>query len=228
MESEMSEKKFSTILQEMQDGFPFREEEVRYKLEDKNYIDTNYVVEFEFQCGEKYSLILECTIYFAENIAESEQRLFLRNKNTDNMHILGWWDHEHWHPLCIRPEESIALSDYWRKNDPIWENTNFPMFMLKNFIGFDNETKAKAFNKKLYKSFENLKLKNAEFYIKAISQVPFYKDEQYVWKEDPALGWVYESDVYNCYSIRNAAHIESDEERFPFEEWNDMINSLPK
>lgn len=226
MQAQMSEKTFESIMQDMQDSFPFREEEIRYKHEGKNFIDTNYVVEFEFCCGNNYSMILECTISFADTIAECEQRLFLRKKQQQTMHILGWWDQEHWHPLCIKPEESILLNDYWRVHDPIWEKTNYPMLMLKNFIGFDNENNALSFQKKLFMTIQALRIKHSEHYIKTMSQVPFYKEEAYRWRKDAVLGWVYESDIYNCYSIRNAEHIESDEDRFPFEEWNLMIGSL--
>jgi hypothetical protein len=51
----------------------------------------------------------------------------------------------------------------------------------------------------------------------------------YRWRFDPQIpGWVFTSDEYACYSIRNAKHLGSEEGSFPFAEWEQMLSQVQR
>jgi hypothetical protein len=51
-------------------------------------------------------------------------------------------------------------------------------------------------------------------------------DGNYRWEDDVELGWVFTSDEYCCYSLRNRAHHDSNEGRFPFAAFREMMAEL--
>jgi hypothetical protein len=50
-------------------------------------------------------------------------------------------------------------------------------------------------------------------------------EDDYRWTRDAKLGWVFGGD-YPCYSIRNAAHAGGAEGRFPFADWERLLESM--
>ena len=44
-----------------------------------------------------------------------------------------------------------------------------------------------------------------------------------VWEQDAELGWVFTSEDHSCYSLRNRSHADSEEGRFPFAAFREMM-----
>jgi hypothetical protein len=90
-------------------------------------------------------------------------------------------------------------------------------------------TQILAFAQKIFESFKSMGI---EGFSKAEPKpiAVFYQEEEaYTWKEDNKLGFLFESKVYNCYSLRNSAHNGGQEKgRFPFEDWKILMEKLLK
>jgi hypothetical protein len=82
------------------------------------------------------------------------------------------------------------------------------------------------FKQSIRLDFEQLGCPIPENLKEKLLYVPFYADENYKWEQNKKLGWVYESEVYNCYSIRNECHSENPDELFPFKEYQAMIDAM--
>src|SRR5262249_53890107 len=60
-------------------------------------------------------------------------------------------------------------------------------------------------------------------------EVPVHVPEpDYRWEHDPELGWVFTSDKYCCYSLRNRPHAGSDEGQFPFIAFREMMSDVER
>ncbi len=218
-ESSITESEFEMHLKELKQVFFYKK--IVY---DEDYIIN--IIEFEFKCSIKHSIILEYKLRYTCDWAESENRLFLENKLANQRYVMGWNDMAQWHPLCIKPNEFDLLVKFWNKNDPQWQNTIYPKLLLKNFIGFNNKSEVENFKTEITEDFRQLNVEIPLSLKETILRVPFYENEEYQWFEHEKLGWVYESKIYNCYSIRNECHSESENEQFPFDEYREMIDSI--
>ncbi len=197
----------------------------QYKHDGQSFQEDYSIVFFEFELGNDYLLQLE----FIPKAEGSGKYLHLKDKKNGILHLMGWWDLDAWHPYCLRAEELLTITDYLKKQsqDP-WSGNDLPLLLLHDFIGFDSPDKAEDFAQKVFESFKSLGVegfKNADPKPIAV----FYQEEEaYRWEKHSKLGFVFESEVYNCYSLRNAAHNSGKEEkgRFPFDDWNKLINDL--
>lgn len=228
MEINIGEENFSLIVNELAKDFYHNSELRKWEYEDwkgEYIIDT---VEFEFFCGDKYSLLLRLKMKYSKGFVRSENTLFLKNKFSNELFKLGWWDMAQWHPLCIKPSEFEQLHKFWFKFDRVWVGTEYPKLLLRKYIGFSDSTEVENHKKEIKRIFQKngINLKNTKE--EDLLYVNFYEKQNYKWIEEETLGWVYHSDKYNCYSIRNKPHSTNLERKFPFKEYKEMINFISK
>jgi len=211
-------------LELLSEDFRIETKNNEYKHDGESFQDDYSIVFFELDFGNNYTLQLE----YIPRPEGSGKYLHLKDKKKDELHLMGWWDLDAWHPYCLREEELEQLCAYLKKqaNSP-WAGNDLILLLLHDFVGFDNAEKAEAFAQKIYQTFATLQIEGfAKAEAKPIA-VFYQEEEQYHWKQDPILGWVFESKVYNCYSLRNAAHSKGEEKgRFPFDDWKKLLASL--
>lgn len=225
MEVQLTEEQFQVILTGLKDVFHYREDLIRYEYEGKEETSINKVIEFEFYGGVSFSLRLDLFLeHRSGDWANSETTLYLVDKVAEEEHSMGWWDLIRWHPMCIKPSEFMALLEYWKIEDPLWKNTNLPKLLLKNYVGYTDQLACETLTKEVLEEFKNLMPRDFEAVEETLSFMPFY--DHYQWKKHQDLGWVYESDTYNCYSIRNECHASGEEGLFPFEAYQRMIEEI--
>lgn len=225
MEIELEEVEYDSILSQLKEAFKYREDMITYEYEGKEKTSIDKVIEFEFSCGISFSLRLDLFLeHRSGNWANTETNLYLLDKKDGKVHQMGWWDLARWHPLCLKREEFELLLEYWNLNDPIWKNTPFPKLLLKNYVGFQEETSLESFKEETLMEFRSLLLDDFEMVQETLSSMFFCED--YEWKKHESLGWVFESEVYNCYSIRNECHASGEEGLFPFKEYQEMIEDV--
>jgi len=143
---------------------------------------------------------------------------------------MGWWDLDAWHPYCLMETELAAINDYIKNREKgPFAGTDLCMLLLHDFVGFDSAEKAENFAQIIFNLFKNIQM---EGFAKADPKpiAVFYQEEEaYIWRKDIRLGQVFESKIYNCYSLRNAQHSKGEEKgRFPFEEWKSLMETLQK
>lgn len=197
-----------------------------YKHDGQSFREDYSIVFFEFNLGADYMLQLE----YIPRPDGCGKYLHLKDKRKNELHLMGWWDLDAWHPYCLREEELNAIVSYLKKSESgPWSGNQLPILLLHDFVGFDSPEKAEAFAQKIFESFKNMGI---EGFSKAEPKpiAVFYQEEEaYTWKEDKKLGFLFESKVYNCYSLRNSAHNGGQEKgRFPFEDWKIIMEKLLK
>jgi hypothetical protein len=209
----------------LKESFKYREDIIRYEQEGKEQTSINKVIEFKFDCGEFFSLRLDLLLeHRSGSWTNAETSLYLWDEKESKEHPMGWWDLARWHPICIKPEEFDLLLEHWSLNDPIWKNTPFPKLLLKNYVGFSDEAVLELLQKEVLEVFKDLITDEYNAVEDTLRFIPFFEDS--VWQKHQEFGWVYESEVYNCYSIRNECHASGEEGLFPFEEYQKMIDGL--
>lgn len=223
---DINEFQFNQHLDELKNNFKYREDLIEFEFEGKKEIAKDKIIEFEFDCGNKYKMVLEYTLEYRCEQSEGTHKLYLKNKLNNEKKLMGWMDICQWHPLCIAPEEFELLQIYWQEKDPIWKNTIYPKLLLKSYVGLHNPDEFNKYKKEITELFQSLEIKGLDEYSEEIIIVPFYGSQKYKWLLHEKLGWLYESEKYNCYSIRNECHSKSEHEKFPFSEWNEMIEYI--
>jgi hypothetical protein len=225
MEIELDEAQFEKILSQLKKSFTYREDIIRYEHEGKEKTSIDKVIEFKFDCGAFFSLRLDLLLeHRSGSWANAETKLYLFDKKVGKEHPMAWWDLIRWHPMCIKPDEFELLLEYWSSNDPIWKNTPFPKLLLKNYVGFSDEAVLDVLQEETLEVFKGLITDGYHAIEDTLSFTPFF--DGYVWQKHQELGWVYENEEYNCYSIRNECHASGEEGLFPFEEYSRMIDEL--
>ena len=196
----------------------------QYKHDDQAFQDDYSIVFFEFDCGPDNTIQLE----YIPRPEGSGKYLHLKDKKTDQLHLMGWWDLDAWHPYCLREEELEKLNTFWKNqpNSP-WFGNDLPLLLLHDFVGFDDADKAEDFAQKVFECFNILRIGGFSKEEAKPIAVFYQEEEEYHWKKDAKLGWVFESKIYNCYSLRNAAHSKGDEKgKFPYAEWNKLMDGF--
>ncbi len=218
---ELTEEDIEAWQDQLSQDYEIKEEVFDFEVEGQTVRGLNRIIIFNFNCG-AYQLQLEYT----PHPEGSEKYLYLIGPHNTDKQLMGWWNLENWHPFCLHQEELFQLLEYWQKHDPRWENPDLALVLLHDFVGFDNPNKADDFALKVYEAYQRLAVGK----IRKAPQKPIavfvYEDSQYHWKKDPKLGMVFDSKVYACYSIRNAAHAHGAEGRFPFEDWQKLMRKL--
>lgn len=170
-------------------------------------------VYFNFQLKD-FQLLIESSF----DISGCEHHLYLFYKEEE--YLLGWWDLARWHPFCLKYNELQSLLENIKQYDSEWNDSDIPLLLLKNFVGFGkgDEKDFEELNLKAEEIFKELQIECRE----KLSTCSFRED--YSWIKT-SLGWEFTAD-YSCYSLRNSAHKNSKEGEFPFELWNKFIANL--
>ncbi len=182
------------------------------------------VIEFEFLLPESFALIVE---YIPFPLG-SGKYLHLSNQKTKERHLMGWWDFDAWHPYCLQSEE-LEQINLWNKNNPssYWHGTDFTLLMLHDFVGMDQAQKAEKFAQNIFQIYKQMNLEGFDAMPTKPVAVFYQEEEKYLWKKDAELGYLFESPIYNCYSLRNRSHLTGQEKgRFPFELWKKIMSHV--
>lgn len=197
----------------IQADFPVREDKVPYEVQGHQHIAIRRIVEFSFRCGDRYSLLIEYELEIDGCLLE----LFLVDRRAGTKRKMGWLDLAQWHPYCLHLEEFDALLVYWERHDPRWQGQHLPLLLLCQFVGLPDVS-----------SRDSL-LARAQTALAAVCptvrmEIPLPIPEgDYAWEDDPALGWLFTSDTYCCYSMRNRPHVDSEEHHFPFAAFRELM-----
>lgn len=199
-----------------------REEVIRFDLDGCQKSAVQRTVEFEFFCGERFSLVVE----FEPDRRGGTKRVFLENTWTGRTEM-GWWD-PRWHPYCLRPQELDTLLRFWQRWDDRWPQPGLPLLLLCQFVGLTTAGEADALQARVEEAWRALGLPQVPD-LREMTRLapPEETDGVYRWELDAELGWVFVGDDYDCYSIRNRAHADSPE-RFPFDAFREMMETVTR
>jgi hypothetical protein len=137
---------------------------------------------------------------------------------------MGWWDMARWHPYCLRPEEFDSLLQFWGRWDQRWRGQELPLLLLCQFVGLPDASARDALAARAQAAWRPLGLPQPG---ESPLEIPLHFPEGgYRWEADADLGWVFTSDDYCCYSIRNKAHADSEEGHFPFTAFREMMSEV--
>ena len=196
-----------------------RDEKVHYEYAGQQRTVAYGVVEFQFSCGERFSLLID----YQPSVDGCERSLYLIDSRSGEKHQMGWWDLARWHPYCLRMDELDDLVQFWRRQGGRPENVELPLLLLCQFVGLADQKDLEALSAKAEDAYRKLGLP-------ALSgnepNVPLQAKDGYRWEIDEELGWVFTSDEYCCYSIRNKPHADSDEGQFPFFAFREMMTGI--
>jgi hypothetical protein len=171
-------------------------------------------VEFCFDCGKDFSLVVE----YEPEVNGSSINLLLVDRRDGKRHAMGWWDLARWHPYCLRPEELEELLRFWGGSGA---ETNVRLLLLCPFVGLESAEARDALLRRAEAAYSGLGLSAIEGGSSwGLVRVP---EDGYRWELDGELGWVFTSDEYCCYSIRNRPHLNGSEGWFPFDLFEEMM-----
>lgn len=156
--------------------------------------------------------------------------LGLQAQNFQPLAQMGWWDEARWHPFAIRWEELLRLHQYWQTCSTLTIHPSSAFLLATVFVGHGSNEKeffAERMNVirehyhqlNLYSESECEKLANKMFTLPS--------EDDYNWTLDTKLGWVF-GGKYPCYSLRNPEHTGGEEGNFPFSQWQEVVERLPK
>jgi hypothetical protein len=214
---ELSEEELAAQLEGLRADYDVRDEAITYQHGGRQHTAAHRVVEFPFSCGDRFSLVIE----YEPDVTGCSRNLFLDDAQSNVRRELGWWDLARWHPYCLRPEELDHLLEFWKRWDRRWESQDLPLLLLCQFVGLSDSGARDLLEARARAALRALGLPEPGGEPLDISlHIP---DGGYRWELDAELGWVFTSDEYCCYSIRNRPHADSDEGRFPFTAFREMI-----
>ena len=204
----------------LRNEYAVRDETTYFEYGGRQMTSIRRVIEFPFPCGERYSLVIEhepsdfgCT-----------RNLFLVDSKSGVRSAMGWWDQARWHPYCLRPEEFDLLLQYWNRSDRRY-GPNVAFLLFCQFVGLADTTARDALVTRAKAAADALGLSASGGKFEIPLQTP---GEDYRWEVDADLGWVFTSDKYCCYSLRNRPHAESDEGRVPFTAFQEMMSEVQR
>jgi hypothetical protein len=205
----------------LKEDFTVRTQNIEFEYQKQKHNATVKTVEFNFNCGNRYTLTLD----YSPAVSGCEQSLYLTEKSIAEKYQLGWWDVMRWHPFCLKPDEFESLLEYWERFDSQWKESDLPLLLLFNFVGFEEIETAGNLISRVKNALDKLGIK--DFETDPTESLKSYVDNKnFIWKFDEKLGWLFESESYPCYSLRNKSHSDSTEENFPFDEYNQMMAEI--
>lgn len=209
-------------LDELRGDFTVREETISFECAGQQNTAVQRTVEFPFFCGDRFSLVIE----YNPDVFGCDTYLFLVNKRSGTKQLMGWSDLARWHPYCLHPDELDALLEFWRRRDDRWAVVELPLLLLCQFVGLATPADLETLQRRADAAYRALGLTAPG---ESLQNVPFlHVPEAYRWEIDAELGWVFTSDEYCCYSLRNRPHAGSDEGRFPFTAFREMMGDIRK
>jgi hypothetical protein len=111
------------------------------------------------------------------------------------------------------------LLEFWQRCDARWPSKELPLLLFCQFVGLADAADLQLLQEKAEAAYRSLNLPDNG----GKPNVPLQVPEQYRWERDEELRWVFTSDEYCCYSLRNRAHASSDEGHFPFAAFREML-----
>lgn len=210
---------FAAQLDELRADFVVREDPVTFSHKGRKQTVMHPIVEFPFSCGRTYSLQID----YAPAANGGDKTLFLIDARSGVKHQLGWWDLARRHPYCLHPDELDHLLAFWRRCDPRWQTPNMPLLLLCQFVGLPDSAALASLARRAEAAYRSLVPSVVDGDKPA---VPLQVPDDYRWELDAELGWVFTSDDYCCYSIRNRPHEGSEEGSFPFATFGEMMSEI--
>ncbi len=207
----LSDEDLAAHLEGFRSDFDVREETHQFEGMDRPFVSR--FVSFPFFCGDGYSMVVD----YETNTSGCTINLFLRETDTGTRKQMGWWNLAQWHPFCLRMEELDLLTRFQAAHDERWEDADLPFLLLCPFVGSSD-----AESLELLKGRESLRRIGVKTPSKAKLEL-HVAEGGYRWEKDPDVGWVFTSDEYYCYSLRNREHAGSGEGCFPFQAFADMM-----
>jgi hypothetical protein len=195
------------LLLEIKDRFPVVKNTEGYESE---------TVYFNFYCSETYQLQIE----FKPDVFGGDTYIYLL-KDEEKL-LLGWSDHAHWHPYFLRIQELDLISEYLKKFDDKWIDSDIPFLLLFSFLCITDEKIEEYVKKKIKVIFNSFNPKLVSMVEKDF-HILYRVRKGYYWQLDSELDWVVLADEYGPYSLRNKLY---EEHKFPFKEWKNMITQI--
>jgi hypothetical protein len=217
---EFSENDFAAQIDGLRTDFTVRDGTVHFEYSGRQHTVVHRTVEFPFCCGEQFSLVIE----YEPDVSGGSKTLLLVDASSGTKSQMGWWDLARWHPYCLRLAELDLLLQFWRHSDHRWRSEEVPLLLLCQFVGLPDSGARDALAARAQTALRSLGLPGAnEGQLDVPLRTP---DGDYRWEADAEFGWVFTSDEYCCYSLRNRPHSDSDEGRFPFTTFGEMMNEV--
>jgi hypothetical protein len=155
--------------------------------------------------------------------------LGLQSARTNQVAEMGWMDDARSHPHAVRWSELEKLYRYWLNRLPQDIHPSAAFLLLAIFVGHgaDEADQFAARKDAIAGHYQRLQLFSPHE-IAVLAKRTFVRpiESDYNWSEDDELGWVF-GGHYPCYSLRNRAHSDGAEGRFPFSNWLEVLAQLP-
>ena len=155
--------------------------------------------------------------------------LMLVNVQNDERRELAWWDDIRWHPFWLRWLELEKLHRYWQEHPDLLPCSSVATLpLLAPFVGtgIDEIDALPVRRERIAAAYRELGLLSAEEIGRLVeSALRGPPEDDYRWTHHEMLGWVFAGE-YPCYSLRNAAHSDGREGRFPFAEFATLMHQL--
>ncbi|HSI15947.1 MAG TPA: hypothetical protein VK961_28120 [Chthoniobacter sp.] len=209
----VNEDEVARQLKIIQADFPVREDKVQFEVQGRQHVAIHRIVEFSFRCGDRYSLLIEYELETDGCLLE----LFLVDGQSGTKSKMGWSDLACWHPYCLHPEELDALLVYWERHDPRWSSQHLPLLLICQFVGLPDASSRDSLSARAQTAL-------AAVCPTVRMEIPLHISEgDSIWEDDPELGWLFTSDTYGCYSLRNRPHLDSKKHHFPFAAFRELM-----
>jgi hypothetical protein len=221
VEVEMRDEDFAAQLASLRRDFHLREETHQYEYEGKWRTFNTRTIEFAFSCGERFSLVID----YQPTANECGRELYLVDALYKTRSKMGWIDLARWHPYGLRVEELDALLAFWVRWDPRWQGSAVPLLLLCHFVGLADDEARDALTARANAALQSLNLEEAAG-LPEPNVTLYVPDGDYRWEEDAELGWVFTSDEYCCYSMRNRPHVGSNHGTYPFAAFQQMMTEV--
>lgn len=218
----VSKEKLAAQLERLEEDFLVRTEIVTFEHAGRPCTAPRRFVEFRFSCGERFSLVVE----YEPDVMGCSKTLFLEDAHSRTKNQMGWRDGIRSHPYCLQAEELRAILECCARWDPRWQGQRpeLPLLLLCDWVGLADAGVRDSLAARVEAAMEAVIAQQAG---EDPLEIPVYGPrDDYRWKWDKELGWVFTSDKYCCYSLRNRPHAGSEEGCFPFAAFREMMEEI--
>lgn len=206
----MNDSDLASQLKELRRDFTVRTDQVEFEVDGELVKGSIKVVEFQLPLPGGYSILIDYML----NLGGCEKNLYLCHDDADSPMLMGWWDLQSWHPYCLRTEELDRLLRYWEDQEDL--DPDLPLLLLADFVGMETPASSQALQERVAEAYARL----SDDPLPCPAEIHAKDEDDYQWTQDEEFGWIFHSEEYPCYSLRNRAHIDSGEGCFPFLAFN--------